>query len=63
MRPEFQRWLGGFADVEEQVRRSVTLVREHPYMPPSLDVFGLIYDNDTGRVEPTNPGGPPSQPS
>jgi len=53
MKPDFQRWLGGFDDVEEQVRRSVSLVRGHPYMPRSLDVFGLLYDNDNGRVRPT----------
>lgn len=49
-RPEFQRWLGGFEDVEENIRRSVALVRDHPYLPDDLDVFGLVYDNDTGVV-------------
>ncbi|HET6403087.1 MAG TPA: carbonic anhydrase [Candidatus Thermoplasmatota archaeon] len=52
MRPDFQRWLGGFADAEEHVRLSVRLIRRHPYMPKDLDVFGLLYDNDTGRVRP-----------
>ena len=50
MRPEFQRWLGGFADPADNVRRSVALVRSHPMMPPDLEVVGLLYDNDTGRV-------------
>lgn len=50
MRPDFQRWLGGFTDPEEQVKRSVTLVRGQPYMPKDIDVFGLLYENDTGRV-------------
>lgn len=50
MRPDWQRWLGGFADVEENVRRGVATVRGHPYMPPDLKVFGLLYDNDTGGV-------------
>lgn len=54
MRPDFQRWLGGFVDVEEQVRHSVGLVRGHPYMPKTLDVFGLLYDNETGRVSPVD---------
>lgn len=52
MRPDFQRWLGGFPDAHEHVRRSVALVKRHPYMPRDLDVFGLMYDNETGRVEP-----------
>ena len=50
MRPDFQRWLGGFGDVEENVRRSVHLVRRHPLMPRGLEVVGLVYDNDDGRV-------------
>jgi len=50
MRPDFQRWLGGFPHVEDQVRESCDLLRNHPYMPKDLDVFGLIYDNDSGRV-------------
>ena len=52
MRPDFQRWLGGFDDVEGNVRRSVALIRNHPYMPRDLDVFGLVYDNATGKVRP-----------
>lgn len=52
MRPEFQRWLGGIADPEAHVRAGVQVLRTHPYMPKELQVFGLIYDNDTGRVRP-----------
>lgn len=51
MRPDFQRWLGGFPDPADHVRHSIQLVRRHPYMPKDLDVFGLLYDNDTGRVD------------
>ena len=50
MRPDFQRWLGGFQDVEGHVRQSVEFVRRHPYIPDDVEVFGLVYDNDTGRV-------------
>jgi len=50
MRPDFQRWLGGFADAEENVRRSVQLIGSHPLMPRDLQVLGLLYDNETGRV-------------
>jgi carbonic anhydrase len=52
MRPDFQRWLGGFRSVEDHVRASVELVRQHPYMPRDLEAFGLVYDNATGRVHP-----------
>ncbi len=45
MKPDFQRWLR-----TRQRTNSVDLVRHHPYMPSSLEVVGLVYDNDTGRV-------------
>lgn len=61
MRPDFQRWLGGFADVEKHVLEGVELLRNHPYMPKDLDVFGLVYDNDTGLVHPLRD--PMAQPS
>ena len=59
MRPDFQRWLGGFADPEENVRRSAQLVRSHPLMAKGVQVIGLLYDNDTGQVRPVD--GAPQQ--
>ncbi len=47
----FQDWLGVFDDPEQNVRDSVQAVHEDPLMPGGLDVFGLLYDNDTGRVQ------------
>lgn len=55
MRPGFQQWLGGIEDVRIHVKRGVDLVKAHPYMPNDLDVFGLLYDNATGRVERIGP--------
>ncbi|MBI4393856.1 MAG: carbonic anhydrase [Euryarchaeota archaeon] len=55
MRPDFQRWLGGFADAEANVLCSVQLVRSHPLMPKGLEVIGLLYDNETGRVCAVDP--------
>ena len=50
IRPDFQRWLGGISDPAENVVRGVQLLRNHPYMPKDIEVAGLLYDNDTGRV-------------
>lgn len=52
MRPDFQRWLGGFDDPVGNVQRSCDMLRNHPYFPRALNVFGLMYDNETGRVRP-----------
>lgn len=54
MKPDFQRWLGGFEDPEANVRRGVELVRQHPLMPKGLEVHGLLYDNETGHVRPVD---------
>ncbi len=51
MKPDFQRWLGGIDDVEKHVQNSVELLRQHPFMPKTLEIAGLVYDNDTGRVK------------
>lgn len=50
MRPDFQRWLGGIGEPETHVQESVALLRRHPYIPEDIEVFGLLYDNDTGKV-------------
>ncbi len=50
MRPDFQRWLGGFPDVEAHVRQGVEILRNHPYIPEDVEVTGLVYDNDTGQI-------------
>jgi carbonic anhydrase len=55
MQPDFQRWLGGFEDPEQNVRRGVDLLDKHPALPHDLEVIGLLYDNDTGRVSVVPP--------
>jgi carbonic anhydrase len=50
MRPDFQRWLGGFSDPADNVRTSIHLMHNHPLIPNDLTILGLLYDNDTGKV-------------
>ncbi len=54
MRPDFQRWLGGFKDTKRHLQASLQLVASHPLLPKDLEVFGLLYDNDTGLVQPVD---------
>ncbi|HIW75955.1 MULTISPECIES: beta-class carbonic anhydrase [Gordonibacter] len=49
---DFDRWLAGFGDTEEAVRRSVDMVRNHPVMPPHVRVSGYIMDSHTGELMP-----------
>ena len=49
---DFNRWLAGFGDTEEAVRKSVDMIRTHPVMPPTVRVAGFIIDSVTGELTP-----------
>ncbi|WP_110927839.1 beta-class carbonic anhydrase [Bacillus massiliglaciei] len=44
-------WLKGFDDVYESVRESVNIIKNHPLIPKSVPVHGLIVSPDTGKLE------------
>lgn len=54
---DIQRWLRGFDDVNESVRSSVRLIRNHPLMP-KLPVHGLVIDPKTGKLDVVDAGYP-----
>lgn len=45
------RFLRGFDSVEEGVRSSVQIIRNHPLIPANLQVHALIMDSETGKLE------------
>jgi carbonic anhydrase len=47
---DFEAWLGGFKDLDVSVKNSVELIRNHPLVPESVKVFGLIIDSVTGEL-------------
>ena len=47
---DFDRWLAGFGDTEEAVRKSIDMVRNHPVMPPHVRVSGFLMDSITGEL-------------
>lgn len=47
---DFEAWLGGFKDLDVSVKNSVELIRNHPLVPESVMVFGLIIDSVTGEL-------------
>jgi len=44
-------WLAGFKRVEDSVRASVELIRNHPLLPATLPVHGLVMDPETGKLD------------
>lgn len=47
---DFDKWLAGFGDTEQAVRKSIDMVRNHPVMPPHVRVAGFIMNSDTGEL-------------
>lgn len=48
---DIKKWLHGFNSVEESVKESVDLIKNHPLMPKDISVHGLIIDPTTGKLE------------
>lgn len=46
-----QGWLHGFESVEESIRESVRMIKEHPLFPKDVQVHGLIMCPETGEIE------------
>ncbi|MCO7176857.1 beta-class carbonic anhydrase [Sporolactobacillus kofuensis] len=48
---DLDQWLNGFQSVEEEVQKSVTIVKNHPLLPEGTPVIGLVIDPKTGELK------------
>ncbi|MCY1691557.1 carbonic anhydrase [Exiguobacterium sp. SL14] len=48
---DLNQWLRGFTSVQESVAHSVSLVKNHPLLPPGTNVHGLVIDPSTGKLD------------
>lgn len=48
---DIKKWLHGFNSVEESIKESVELIKNHPLVPKDVNVHGLIIDPETGKLE------------
>jgi carbonic anhydrase len=48
---DLERWLTGFARVEDGVLNSVEMIQSHPLLPQGFPVHGLIMDPETGKLD------------
>jgi carbonic anhydrase len=46
-----KNWLHGFDCVDDSVKVSVHTIKNHPLLPPSIPVHGLLIDPATGRLD------------
>lgn len=47
---DLHQWLTGFAKVEDGVRRSVDMIRNHPLRPRDVLVHGMMIDSESGAL-------------
>lgn len=45
-----ESWLSGFNDIESSVRKSVELIRHHPFIPSDVAVLGFVINSVTGEL-------------
>src|SRR4051812_40057756 len=48
---DLKQWLSGFGSVEDGVRQSVSVIRNHPLRPADITVHGMLIDSDTGALK------------
>ncbi len=48
---DVKKWLQGFNSVEDSIKESVELIKNHPLMPGDIKVHGLIMEPDTGKLD------------
>lgn len=48
---DLKKWLHGFDCVNDSVKESVSIIRNHPLIPKNVFVHGLIIDPETGELE------------
>ncbi|MEK4031119.1 MULTISPECIES: carbonic anhydrase [Bacillaceae] len=48
---DVDHWLEGFSSVEESVKHSVDMVKQHPLMVNEIPVHGLVIDPETGKLD------------
>ena len=46
-----QKWLKGFSKVEDSVKNSVDIIKNHPLLPTKIPVHGLVINPETGKLD------------
>ncbi len=46
----FDNWIGGFNNLEESIKSSVDIIKNHLLVPDNIEVHGLIINSETGEL-------------
>ena len=47
---DIYNWLKGFDNIEDSIRNSVNIIKEHLLMPKNVSVYGFVIDIETGKL-------------
>ncbi|MBC2856650.1 carbonic anhydrase [Cetobacterium sp. 2A] len=45
-----KEWLHGFSSIEESLKKSISIIKNHPLLPKNVAVHGLIINPKTGKL-------------
>lgn len=48
---DLRAWLQRIESIPDSVRESVRMIRNHPLVPNSLPIHGLVVDSETGKLD------------
>ena len=48
---DINRWITGFSKIEDSVTNTVNTIKNHPFIPESVGVYGFAIDPGTGRLD------------
>ncbi len=48
---DVQNWLSGFDSVEDSVKQSTQIIKNHSLVPKNIPVHGLVIDPHTGKLD------------
>ncbi|MBW6410462.1 beta-class carbonic anhydrase [Clostridium weizhouense] len=48
---DVEKWLHGFESVEDSIKESVKMIKNHPLVPKDIKVHGLIMSPETGKID------------
>jgi carbonic anhydrase len=48
---DIKKWLQGFHSVEESIKESVNMIKNHPLIPKDIVIHGLIIEPETGKLD------------
>ena len=47
---DIHKWLSGFDDAETSVAETVKVIKNHPFIPSDINVYGFMIDPKTGKL-------------